>query len=363
MYRYLSIIVLLIPLIGYSVNDNQIDSLYNKLNKVNDSARIEILTKLTWELRNSEPGRSIELGLDAINLAEKYKDYENLVKLHSFVGVAYRIVGNYSLSTDYYYKGLELAKKYNLREQEGYAYINIANLHIYQEYYNNALENLSKALVIANEIGNRSMLSYVYLNLGRAKLLLKQADSALVDFNKALRIRKQINQIPGLAVCYKYIGDVYNEKGDFYRAIENYNASQQLVDKALDKDLHANILTRKAELFLKTGETEMALRYAEMGHDIARAIGAKLTIRDALKVITQVAKEKEHYRQATGNLENIIRYNDTLFNQRLSEKLFFLEYQYEKQRKESEIEIKELKLNRARSLTIALVVIIVLLAG
>lgn len=357
------LLALLIPLPGYPLNDPQIDSLYSKLRRVNDSAKIEILTKLTWELRNSEPGRSIELGLDAINLAEKYNDYENLVKLHSFVGVAYRIVGNYSLSTDYYYKGLELAKKYNLREQEGYAYINIANLHIYQEYYNNAIENLSKALVIADEIGNKSMLSYVYLNLGRAKLLLKQADSALVDFSKALRIRKQINQVPGLAVCYKYIGDVYNEKGDFYRAIENYNTSQQLVDKDLDKDLHANILTRKAELFLKTGETEMALKYAEMGHDIAIAIGAKLTIRDALKVITQVAKGKERYRQATGNLENIIRYNDTLFNQRLSEKLFFLEYQYEKQKRESEIEIKELRLNRARSLSAALGAIIVLLVG
>jgi|GEM_PF-3149634 len=49
MYRYLSIIVLLIPLIGYSVNDNQIDSLHNKLNKVNDSAQMaKILASLLF---------------------------------------------------------------------------------------------------------------------------------------------------------------------------------------------------------------------------------------------------------------------------------------------------------------------------
>jgi len=363
MLRYLTIFVLLIPIIGYSSKDKKIDSLYNKLNSVNDSSRIEILTKLTWELRNSEPNKSIEIGLKAIELAEKYKDYKNLVNLHGYVGVSYRVIGNYSKSTDYYYKGLELAKKYKLSEQEGFAYINIANLLIYQEYYKNAIENLNNALVIASNIKNKLMLSYVRLNRGRANLLLKQYDSALVDLNIALKIRNEIKFKGGIAVCYKYIGDLYKDKGDYFLAIENYNTSQQIVNPESDKDLYANILTRKAELFLKTGETDEALKYAQKANDIAKEIGSKLTIRDALKVITQVAKANEHYRTATGNLESIISYNDTLFNQRLSEKLFFLQYQYEKQKKESEIEIRELKLNRARSLAFALVTIIILLVG
>lgn len=363
MLRFITIITLLIPLIGYSATDKKVDSLYNRLSKVDDSSRVEILTKLTWELRNSEPNKSIDIGLKTIELAEKYKDYKNLVNLHGYIGVAYRIIGNYSKSTDYYYKGLELSKKYHLSEQEGFAYINIANLLIYQEYYKNAIENLNNALTIATKINNKLMLSYVRLNLGRAKLLLNDYDSAMVDLNIALKIRREINFTQGIAVCYKYIGDLYKEKGDYFLAIENYNTSQQLVNIETDKDLYANILSRKAELFLKTGETEEALKYAQDANDIAKEIGSKLTIRDALKVITQVAKGKERYRLATGNLESIIRYNDTLFNQRLSEKLFFLQYQYEKQKKESEIEIKQLKLNRARSLSIALVIIIVLLVG
>lgn len=363
MLRYLTILVLLIPIIGYSSKDKKVDSLYNKLNSANDSSRIEILTKLTWELRNSEPNKSIEIGLKAIELAEKYKDYKNLVNLHGYVGVSYRVIGNYSKSTDYYYKGLELAKKYTLSEQEGFAYINIANLLIYQEYYKNAIENLNNALVIATKIKHKLMLSYVLLNRGRANIMLKQYDSALVDLNVALKIRNEIKFKGGIAVCYKYIGDLYKDKGDYFLAIENYNTSQQIINPESDKDLYANILTRKAELFLKTGETDEAFKYAQKANDIAKEIGSKLTIRDALKVITQVAKANEHYRTATGNLESIISYNDTLFNQRLSEKLFFLQYQYEKQKKESEIEIRELRLNRARSLTFALVTIIFLLIG
>lgn len=363
MFRYLVIFALLIPLVGYSAHDKKTDSLYNRLSTVDDSSKIEILTKLTWDLRNSEPSKSIELGLEAIKLAETYKDYKSLVNLHSFVGVAYRVIGDYSKSTDYYYKGLELSKKYKLLELEGFAYINIANLLNYQEYYNNAIENLNNAFSIAKKTDNKLMLSYVRLYRGRANLLLDHYDSAMVDLNQALKIRQEINLRSGIAVCYKYIGDLYMEKGDYFLAIENYNTSQQLVDTDADKDLYANILVRKAELFLKTGETSEALKYAQKANDIATEIGSKLTIRDALKVITQVAKGQEHFRLATGNLESIIRYNDTLFNQRLSEKLFFLQYQYEKQKKESEIEIKQLRLNRARSLTFALIVIIILLVG
>lgn len=363
MFRYLTIIAFLIPLFGYPAGDKKIDSLYNMLGKVSDSSKVEILTKLTWELRNSEPNKSIEIGLKTIELAEKYKDYKNLVNLHGYIGVAYRIIGDYSKSTDYYYKGLELSKKYHLQEQEGFAYINIANLLIYQEYYKNAIENLNSALAIATRIKHKLMLSYVRLNRGRANLLLKQYDSALVDLNIALKIRREINFKGGIAVCYKYIGDLYKDKGDYFLAVESYNTSQQIVNSETDKDLYANILVRKAELFLKTGETEEALKYAQNANDIAKEIGSKLTIRDALKVITQVAKEKEHYRTATGNLESIISYNDTLFNQRLSEKLFFLQYQYEKQKKESEIEIKQLKLNKARSLAFTLIIIIILLVG
>jgi len=363
MFRFLTIITLLIPLIGYSAKDNKIDSLYNRLSIVDDSSRIEILTKLTWDLRNSEPNKSIDLGLEAIQLAEKYKVFKSLVNLHGFVGVAYRIIGNYSKSTDYYYKGLELAKKHQLIELEGFAYINIANLFIYQEYYKNAIENLNNALVIAKKINNKLMLSYVYLNLGRANLSLKQYDTAMVDLNIALKLRNELNNKQGVAVCYKYIGDLFKEKGEYFLAIENYNTSQQLSNIETDKDLYANILTRKSELYLKIGQPTVALNYAKMAYDIAMKIGAKLTIRDALKVITQVDKEEERFRTATGNLESIIRYNDTLFNQQLSEKLFFLEYQYEKQKKESEIEIKQLRLNRARSLAIALIIIIILLVG
>lgn len=354
----------------FSNNQQQADSLIQQLEFSPDSLKANLLNEISWELRNSAPHKSVEFGLQAIDAASRFNDYENLVKAYSFIGVAYRILGNYSESTDFYYKGLELAKKYNITEQEGYAYINIANLHIYQEYYNSALENLNKALEIAEERNDKRMKAYVFLNLGRAQLLKSELDNALLNFEKALALRDEIQQISGLAVCYKYIGDVYFEKSNFQNALVKYQESIKTVDENSDKDLTANIYIKIAEIYLKSKDYSLAEKNAKLAQEMAQEIGAKLVIRDALKVLSEVYYQTGQYKNTAEANNCIIRYNDTLFSQQLSEKIFNLEYRFEKEKKQAEIDllnkdkqIQELLLTRSRTLSITLSIILVLISG
>lgn len=357
--------ILFISIASYSINHVQADSLINTLSSTPDSLKAGVLNEISWELRNSAPHKSIEYSLQAIELATRFNDHENLVKAYSFVGVAYRILGNYSESTDYYYKGLELAKKYNVTEQEGYSYINIANLHIYQEYYNSALENLNKALAIAEKTDNKRMKAYVYLNFGRAQLLRKEYENALINLEKALALREEIKQISGLAVCYKYIGDIYFEKENFQNALVKYEASLKTVDESSDKDLTANIYIKIAEIYLQGKNYKLAEKNAKQAESIAEIIGAKLVIRDALKILSEVYYQTNQYKKTAEFNKSIIKYNDTLFSQQLSEKIFNLEYRFEKEKKQAEIDllnkdkqIQELLLNRSRTLSITLSIIL-----
>lgn len=345
-----------------------VDSLKIQLGQSEDSLKIKILLKLCWEYRNFNPELSLQYGLKAINLADKYKDYEGCANAHSFVGVAYRILGNYSEAIDHYFTGLDIANRHGIKEQEGYAYINLANLHVYQGHYTKANENLSKALVIANETNNQSMLAYVFANFGRAKLLNNELDSALWFFSKALDIRKQINQLPQQAVCYKYMADIYFLKGNFRLASENYNRSLEVVNKENDIDLYANILLKMSQIELKKNNLNTSLQYATKGKTIGQEIGARLIIRDASEILAELCMLQGDYKKASNYLQSVIQYNDTLFGQQLAEKLFFLEYQLENEIKESRIEvlnrdntINELKLSRAKNSIITLSIIISLI--
>jgi len=361
----LLLIVFFLSINLYGRNNIQIDSLYKRLINVEDSLKAGVLNELSWELRNSEPEKSIDYGLEAIKFAEKHNDYEELVKSHSFIGVSYRILGNYSESTDYYYKGLELAKKHGQTEQEGYAYINIGNLHIYQGYYYNAIDNLNKAREIAEKLDHKRMLGYIHLNIGRAQMLRDENMDALENFKKALEFRTEIDQISGQAVCYKYIGDIHFELGDNKTALKNYTKSLEVVDKNLDMDLYANIHTMIAKVYLNTGNFKSSKENAEKSMNIASDIGAKLIIRDNFKVLSDIELETNDYKKASQYLSCLINYNDTLFSQQLSEKIFNLEYQIEKQKKQTEIDIlnkdkriQELELKRARTYNTGLLVIL-----
>ena len=360
----------LISTYSFSYNQIKSDSLLNRLELVHDSLKSTILNEISWDLRNSSPEKSIEFGLKAIELSEKYNDFENLVKAHSYVGVAYRILGNYSESTDYYYKGLELAKKHHVLEQEGYAYINIGNLHIYQEYYNSAMENLYKALDIAERTNNMRMKAYVLLNLGRAQMLKKDLDNALINFEKTLSLREEIKQVSGLAVCYKYMGDVYFDKQEYQQALRKYQESLKTVDNISDKDLTSNLYIKIAETYIISENYNLAEENATRALVIAKEIGAKLVIRDALNILSQVYFQTSRYKEAAQAKNFIIKYNDTLFNQQLSEKIFNLEYRFEKEKKQAEIDllnkdkqINELILTRIQTATIALTVILLLITS
>jgi signal transduction histidine kinase len=371
MKKNLILIFFLVFSINLFANETPVvDSLFKKLINIEDSLKAGILCELSWELRNSEPEKSIDYGQEAIKFAEKYNNYEELVKAHSFIGVSYRILGNYSEAMDYFFKGLELAKKHYQTEQEGYAYVNIGNLHIYQGYYYNAIENLMIAKTIAEKIGNNRMLGYVHLNLGRAQMLRNESYDALENFKKALEIRIEINQVDGMAVCYKYIGDINMELGEQALALDNYRRSLEVVDKSMDKDLYANILTMLSKAYFLTGNYNLAETNAKVSMKIAKEIGAKLNIRDNLKVLSSISLKMNQYKLASQHLECIINYNDTLFNQQLSEKMFNLEYQFEKQKNQAKIDllnkdkrIQELVLRRANTFNTALLIILGLISA
>ena len=366
---YFTIFLLILSLSAYPKAQFNSDSLISQLNFANDSSRISILLSLSWNSRNSTPERSIEYGLEAIDLSTKFKDYENLAKAHSFIGVAYRVMGNFSKSIDYYYKGLEIAKQYGVVEQEGFAYLNLANLHIHQEHYAIANENIKKAEAIAQKMGNKEMLAYVYVYYGSVLQSTGELNKALEFYSKALELRKETQNIPGQAACYKHIGDIYFEKCEFSLTIENYDKSFGKFDKITDKNLYADILIKKSIILVKENKVKQASELAHQSLDIANQIGAKLVTRDALQVLATISIKTKDYKAASSYLQKVIEFNDTLFSQKLSEKIFSIEYQLEKQLRESRIEllnkdyaIKELEVKRIKVFNAALSVILGMLA-
>ncbi len=334
----------------------------------NPQERLEYLVDQTWTNRNSLPEVSLVLGLHAIELADSLGDYYNLVKSHSFTGVAYRLLGDYNNAIDLFFKGLHLSRKHNIPQQEGYAYINIANLYIYIEFYTQALENLGPAMEIAREIGDQEMLSYTFLNQGRVLMHLNHKEEAIASITQSLEIRQETGNVSGQAVCYKYLGDIYFNQQNFTLAGKNYDLALNTVRTEQDRHLHANIVLKQSQIYCITNNFEAAEPLAQKALDLGKEVNSRLLIHDALKVLSKVDMQKGRYRSATQKLNEMNLYADTLFNQQLSEKVLSMEFQLERQKQEATLdilkrdkEIQALRLDRQRFVNAGLIIFVLFL--
>ena len=299
------------------------------------------LLEQSWNLRNADPEYALHLSIAAIEHARESKDHYNLAKAHSFAGVATRIMGDYNRAIEYFFEGLHLSKKHHIPEQEGYAYINISNLYLYLQYYNQALENLEEALKIALEIDNKNMLGYIYLYQGRAEMNLHDYEKAIESINKSLEIRKEQNNVAGQAVNYKYLGDLCLQTNRESEALIYYEKAINSTNSLKDKDLLGNIYIKIAQIYCRDQNFEQAVEMAKRSIEIGKQTQAKPIVLDALKILEKDAMNEQNFRQANHYQKQIQLYQDSIFNQQINEKVLVLEFEMERQKKQAEIELME----------------------
>jgi len=354
------IVLVLNSFLGFSQPVNLVDSLKTIGEQLKGKEKADIYLQVCWKLRNSDPENAINYGKMAIELANETGYNEGLVKAYSFTGVAYRNTGNYPEAFDFYFKGLELAKKYNIPEQQGYAYINLANLYLYQKNASEALSSLKNALGIANSIKNDAMVSYCYLNLGRAEMLNGNLDSAKTHFLSSLEIRKAMKDEGKIAVTYKYLADVYTAQNNFETALEYYQKSLGGIQKNNDLDLLADIYNKMAILYLNQGLYAKSKDNVTNSLKVSKQIGSKLRIRNAYQTFAEIHKATANYQKESQSLEMVLRYNDSLFNQQLSEKILNIQYSMEQERKQHKIDVLNAQKDSQRSFIVVLVLSLLL---
>jgi len=346
--KYFILILLIFSVLTlFSQSQIIIDSLLLQIDKTEDSAKVDVYNSLCWSYRNSNPEEAIKFGKLSIELSNKIKYELGIVKAYSFTGVAYRNIGSYTQAFEFYYKGLEIAQKNNFLDQQGYAYNNLGNLFIYQEYYDKAVQNLRLAYDISLKLENKKILGYSSLNLGRAYLMKYSFDSALIFLNNAYVIRNELKDIQGKAVCTKYIADVYNEQKLYLKAELTYNEALNTADFENDKDLLSDIYNKLAQLYLNKNDILKSKEYAFLSLKVSLQIGLKLRIRDSFQTLANIHIVSNEWQQATEFQSNVIFYNDTLFNQQLTEKITNLQFEAEQQKKQIEIDLlnKEKEIN------------------
>ena len=305
----------------------EIDSLIRLSTTVHDTLRDDISNTICWKLRNNYPDMAIQYAMTAIKYAEKTGDYEQLVKGYSYIGVCHRNLGNYTDALEYYRLGLKKAQELKVTDQEAYAYINLGNLYLYQEQYDEAEENLNNGLALGKQLNDSLILSYCYLNLGRTYLGRNQYPQAEENLELALEVRTRIHASQGdITVCKKYLGDIYFARGEIDRAMARYYDCISNEKYLSDIDLQSEIFRKLSQLYYQRQDYDSSEYYGEKSLKLATDIGSKFRIRNAHEILAKLHYVKNEFQDAADHYNQVILYNDSVFSEELTEKLFNIQY-------------------------------------
>ena len=245
------------------------DDAISVLNAVEDKNNIEYLNLLgEAQMRKGLYEEALENFSKAEFLQEQDQNHDELqlAETYSFIAVLHYTTGNNQLSLQYHFKALELrvmqgntaaiaastndiglvysrsnpekALDYYQNALEDYlelygssdertvtAYINIGLANRNLKLFNEALDNLEKALAMRQLLGRGNVQeAFIYTSIGTVYSAQEKREKALVQFNLALEIYKKNygKKHPEIASIYNLIGNVEQAQGNLREALNNY---------------------------------------------------------------------------------------------------------------------------------------------
>ncbi|HEX7015179.1 MAG TPA: tetratricopeptide repeat protein [Cyclobacteriaceae bacterium] len=375
-----------------------------------DTAKVDVLNKLAWELKHKTPTEALQYATEAITLAREmgYKKGEG--EALNQAGICFTIMGDYPRGLEYFHTALPVLEAAGEEQLQANTLNNIGNSHqlrgntvearlffhralalrtkladttsLYgsfnslalffrqQHLYDSAIHYFHAYKRLAEMQDDLQKISVVSNNLGLLYRNRGVYDSALQFFRRALEIKQRLGDDQGTALSYRNIGDVHNDKGDYGEALEYYNKSLT-IREAIGYNFGLTILLRDmAEMQRKSGRKREALTYAARSLAVAREYNLKPEEADALKTLSAVYEDLGEYSRSLKIHQQYVGLKDSLLNAEKARQLNELQVRYETEQKEKEllakskaIELLEVQAAGDKRVRVSLMIAFLFMAG
>jgi PAS domain S-box-containing protein len=302
---------------AYAQLDTEADSLTNLLTRTEDAEKkSDILVALAQLYRGNDPDKSLEYASQALKTSSQEDYQKGRAEALIIIGAVYNRKSRYDLALENAEKAYQITDQYNLPEEKIVAlrlknsvyvalsdfelaakllfealeiseeiddkksiakcFNSIGEIYFVQYNYIKAHEYYSKSMAISREINDKKGIARELNNLANTSWYLGEPDTYEKNIRQAISLNKEMNYQNSLLANYFNLGDMYSEYGQFDSAII-YNQYAFEIAKALgDLRRMSWIKTVMAQLHFRTsGETGLAIKYANEAFAIADSIGSK----------------------------------------------------------------------------------------
>ena len=257
-------------------------------------------------------------------------------------GWYYENRGDFTSALNYYYRGLDSARKNRRITFQTELLTDLAAVYTSDMKQPQKARDIYQECVRLNtQLGDAHSLISNYANLGAIYNNLHLYDSALYFLNEGLRIGKPLE-----SGRKESLYEIYNNIGNSYYFEKRYEESITWFRINYDEDLRSQAPERLANLWLdalnmsdsytQMGAFDSAAKYAELSLQLARSQESRSKQSDSYQILASLAQHRGDYKKAWEYQRMWYSLDTALVNAETYKSIAELEQKYEARKKENE---------------------------
>ncbi|MDH3323910.1 MAG: tetratricopeptide repeat protein, partial [Flavobacteriaceae bacterium] len=256
-------------------------------------------------------------------------------------GNALKAKGDLSEALRIYIEAVEQAIDEKSYENEGAAYITMADVYSDMGNHNNAAKYYKNAIDIIRKENDSILLATVLYNAGDEYLNLKKYDSAKIFFDESALIFRNINNERGTAYIKGNMGVIYAEQGNYLQAKENINEAIAILENEKDYPPISEFLITLTNIYADQNDLSTAFEYARRSLEIAQRYGLKKQISETNLKLSQLYEQDGNLPESFKYYKDYIIYKDSINNIQAIQQMADMRTNFEIEKKQDEIVVLE----------------------
>lgn len=269
---HLALILFLICTVSLSGQSDNILQLEKDLKIKTDTARINTLNKLAAILLHSELDSAKNYAQEALTLSEKLKFQEGEIKSRGCLGYIFQRSGDYSKSSDYIKKSIQLAKKGADKNLLAKAYASMFGLLFTMGQYDSATVYVNRSLDIATATNHTQLIARGNEDLGKINGINGNHTLAVEYFIKAMNAFEILGDERSVAREMGNIGHTFELAGNYEEALSYLLKAYKIQLRINDKSRAGWTLVNIGVTYSRMDKDSLNLVYYKKALEIAEEV-------------------------------------------------------------------------------------------
>ena len=209
-------------------------------------------------------------------------------RIRQNLGILANIQGDISEALDHYRHSLEAFEESGDNRGRAISFHNLGMINCDLEQWDEAHDYFARSMAIADAIGDVHLEGLCSLNITEVHLARQQFEDARASAEAALKIFNQLGAQDGRAAAYRFLGMLYRETGKPAVAEARLTLSLELASKGHFPLEEAEALRELAVLYQSQGRNHEALNHLNAAHRVFRRLAAKVDLVDVAAKVTKL---------------------------------------------------------------------------